>query len=172
MSPVIGTDFDSPIEYKLRSSVWEKDLSLYLVESSETEVNCPSAVFELRYTDGTALDSNIFSFGTGSGIIQIETNDIASVGTYSLTLTAHSEGYSNLSYFDFEVIIVDSCATATLDMSPMLGNAFDVPIEYKVTTTAYENSLSTSLIESSETTVICPATIMELTNSDGTVIGP
>ena len=172
MSPMLGTYFDLPIEYKVKSSALQKDLDLYLVESSETEVNCPSTLFELRYSNGTALDSNIFSFNSGSGIIQMETNDIASVGEYSLTFTANSEGYSNLSYFDFEVNIIDSCATATLDMSPMLGNALDVPIEYKVTSTAYENSLSTSLIESSETTVICPATIMELRNSDGTVIDP
>ena len=129
-------------------------------------------MIELSNSDGTPLDSSIFSFQLPQHIIRIETSNPSHVGTYSLRLTAYSLGYSNLSTFDFQVDIIDTCATATLDMIPTFGTGFDSPIEYKVRSNAWQKDLDLHLVESSETEVNCPSAIFELRNSDGTALDP
>ena len=77
------------------------------MSSDEITAACPPIELDVLNSNGSALDSAIFTFTSGTSTFEIESSDPAKVATYNLKVTAKYTGasYTNISELPFTVIV-------------------------------------------------------------------
>ena len=81
------------------------------MSSDEVTATCPTIELDILNSDGSALDSTVFTFTSGTSTLDIESSDPTKVATYNLKVTAKYTGASNLniSELPFTVTVADAC---------------------------------------------------------------
>ena len=90
----------------------------YVSSDSVTNLHratCPAIELEVLNSNGTPLDSAVFTFTPGTSTFEIETDDSTKVATYNLKVTAKYTGDPEFSIDDelsFTVTIADPVGSA------------------------------------------------------------
>ena len=99
------------ITYALYNPADSQVLSTSNVSSDEVTATCPAIELDVLNSDGSALDSAVFTFTSGTSTFEIESSDISKLATYNLKVTAKYTGatYINIYELLFTVIVADAC---------------------------------------------------------------
>ena len=92
------------------------------MSSDEITAACPPIELDVLNSNGSALDSAIFTFTSGTSTFEIESSDIAKLDTYNLKVTAKYTGasYINISELPFTVIVANALNHVTTMIAPFL----------------------------------------------------
>ena len=151
------------IAYSVYTTADSQTLSTSNVSSTETTATCPAIELDILNDNGTAFDSSVFTFTSGTGIFAIETSDTGKVGTYNLKVTAKYTGvaYTNIAELLFTVIIDDPCQTATFTVDPTiltsLAISYDIFDPTHIETLDYAKVTSTGSVD-------CPGYLFSFTD--------
>ena len=93
------------IDYSIGADADSQVLSISDVSSDEVTATCPAIELKILNSDGSELDSTIFTFTTDTSTFEIENSDLASRGTYNLKVTAKYTGasYTSIGELPFTV---------------------------------------------------------------------
>ena len=153
------------IAYSVYTTADSQTLSTSNVSSTETTATCPAIELDILNDNGTAFDSSVFTFTSGTGIFAIETSDTGKVGTYNLKVTAKYTGasYTSIAELLFNVIVDDPCSTSTLTIDPTIIPSLS--LNYQI---GYAQDVQTFIQSKvSPTLADCPAFLFTLTTQAG-----
>ena len=142
------------------------------VAESETTAPCPLYQFDvLNQVDDSIADSLVFTqaaVGVNGFELTIDSSDTSKVGTYNLKLrTKYAGSYTNKDEVLFDVVIDDTCQSATLTMDPSLPTVYSYDIGYGDQVIQYlQTDVTTSDLSA------CPQFAFDVLNQDGTPLDP
>ena len=92
------------------------------VSSSETTITCPAIDLDVLNSDGSTLDSSVFTYTSGTSTFTIDCSNTAKLGVYYLKVKAKYTGasYTNISELPFTVTVDDPCASDVLVIDPTI----------------------------------------------------
>ena len=106
-------------------------------------------------SNGSALDSTVFTFTSATSTFEIESSDTAKVANYNLKVTAKYTGasYINIAELAFIASVEDACMIATLTIDPTI---IPTVINFSIYEAADVQALLVSKVTSSEAGT-CPS---------------
>ena len=137
------------ITYSIYAPADSQILSTRNVSSDETTATCPAVELDVLNSDGSALDSAVFTFTSDTSTFEIESSDISKLATYNLKVTAKYTGasYVNIGELYFTVTLMTTdlifqeafALLLGIDSSPIWP--FDLPIGVNEDTTVNLSSV-------------------------------
>ena len=136
------------------------------MSSDEVTATCPAIELDVLNNNGSALDSTVFTFTSGTSTFEIESSDTAEVATYNLKVTAKYTGasYININELPFTVIVDDPCSVASLLIDPTIVTSLSINylIGYPQDVQTFAQSKVSPILPD------CPVFLFSLTDQSGT----
>ena len=159
------------ITYNISYTTHIEILDVSLVSSTGSS-NCPSYVFSFTDQSNAAIDGTVFTYDEPNLEFETYSANLAKAGQFPLRLKVRYDGdpthYTNFGQLDFDVTLVDTCIAATLTVNSAILTS--TSITYSIYNSADTQTLSTSNVDSTETTATCPTILLDVLNNDGIAI--